>query len=145
MHNKLLFEGTEALSKGNWKEAKIILAKALEAEESPEVYEELARACWWVNDTASVLEYRTKAYQLFLDKNNKNGASRNASWLGIDYLELKGEFAVANGWFQRAENLLEGSAPSLELGLIKLLKARMAFELEPNNENALRLVEKAWC
>ena len=126
MHNKLLFEGTEALSKGHWREAKIILAKALEAEESPEVYEELARACWWVNDTASVLEYRTKAYQLFLDKNDKNGASRNASWLGIDYLELKGEFAVANGWFQRAENLLEGSAPSFELGLIKLLKARMA-------------------
>ena len=143
MHNKLLFEGTEALSKGHWKEAKIILAKALEAGESPEVYEELARACWWVNDTASVLEYRTKAYQLFLNNNDKNGASRNASWLGIDYLELKGEFAVANGWFQRAENLLEGSLPSVELGLIKLLKARMAFELELNNENALKLADES--
>jgi hypothetical protein len=30
MQNRLLFEGTEALSKGNWQKAKIILAKALE-------------------------------------------------------------------------------------------------------------------
>ncbi len=143
MHSSLLIKGRDALAKGNWKEAKRILENALETQQSPEVYEELARACWWVNDISSVFEHRTKAHQLYLDKNDKYGASRNASLLGIDYLELKGEFAVANGWFQRAENLLDGLKPSPELALIKLHKARMAFVRESNNENALRLAEES--
>src|SRR5215831_1093936 len=97
-----------------------------------------------MNDMQSVFEYRTKAYQSFLYKSDNYGASRTASLLGIDYLEFKGEFAVANGWFQRAENLLEGLEPSVELALIILFEARMAFETENNNENALKLVDESW-
>ena len=143
MPDILLQEGRKALSEGKWKEAKTIFERAVEREISPELFEELARACWWLNEIQEVLNFRTKAYQLFLDKNDKLGASRNASWLGIDYLELKGEFAIANGWFQRAENLLEGLQPSLELGLIKLLKARLSFVREDNNENALKLLDES--
>lgn len=143
MHKNLLDRGKEMLSKGDWKGAANILKAALEEEASAEAYEEMARACWWLNDINAVLEFRTKAYQLFLDKNDRYGASRSAAWLGIDYLELKGEFAVANGWFQRAENLLEGLEASLELGLIKLLKGRLAFMTESDNENAHKLLEES--
>ncbi len=57
MHNKLLHEGIEKLSKGEWKEARNTLEAALEKDASAEVYEELARACWWLNDINAVLEY----------------------------------------------------------------------------------------
>ncbi len=143
MKNDLLQKGRSELSKGHWREAKEILSKAVKENPSAESYEELAQACWWVNDIQSILEYRERAYQLYLEKGDKQAASRNASALGIDYLELKGEFAVANGWFQRAENLLEGLEPCPELGFIILLKGRKAFITEPTNENALQFLNES--
>lgn len=50
---------------------------------------------------------------------------------------------MANGWFQLAYNLLEGLEPSCELALIKLLKGRLAFVTESNNENALKFLEES--
>lgn len=143
MNNNLLQDGKEALREGKWKQARIILEKALDIDPSPELYEELTRACWWLNDIPAVFYFRTKAYHSYLDRKDNYGASRNASWLGIDFLELKGEFAVANGWFQLAYNLLEGLEPSCELALIKLLKGRLAFVTESNNENALKFLEES--
>ena len=70
MPDILLQEGRKALSEGKWKEAKTIFERAVEREISPELFEELARACWWLNEIQEVLNFRTKAYQLFLDKND---------------------------------------------------------------------------
>jgi LuxR family transcriptional regulator, maltose regulon positive regulatory protein len=134
--------GCQALSNGEWEKAREFLEKALEKAESAEVYEQLAWACWWLNDVPAVFEYRTKAYNHFLEKNDKLGASRTASWLGLDYLDYKGEFAVATGWFHRAENLLEGTTDSWELGFIKILKARLAYEVDKNIEVAFKLIDE---
>lgn len=139
-----LFEkGKKELALGKWKEARKSLEEATKLHPSAEVYEDLARACWWLNDIPAVLAFREEAYRRYLDTADNLGASRTASWLGIDFLELKGEFAVANGWFQRAEHLLENQPPSLELGLIKLLKGRKAFITDPGNENALALINES--
>ena len=89
----------------NGKKPEIFCNDALKQEESPEVYEELGWACWWLNDASGVFENRTKAFNLYLTKDDKLGAARNACWIGVDYIEFKGEFAVASGWFKRAENL----------------------------------------
>lgn len=142
MKNDSYKKGCEALSKGDWANAGRLLEEALKVEETAEVYENLAWACWWLNNESAVFEYRTKAYNLFLEKNDKFGASRTAAWLGHDYLDFKGEFAVATGWFQRAENLLEGLRASEELGFIKTLKARLAYEVDKNVELALKLLEE---
>lgn len=142
MSNELLNNGRYALAAGEWEKAHEILEKAVKEEESPEAYEELGWACWWLNDAAGVFENRSKAYSLYLEKNDRLGASRNASWMGLDYIEFKGEFAVANGWFQRAENLLEGMPDSWELGFIKILKARWAFQAEKNSELAFNLIDE---
>jgi ATP/maltotriose-dependent transcriptional regulator MalT len=141
MANEQLNKGRLALSTGEWEKARELLEEALKEEESPEVYEELGWSSWWLNDAAGVFENRLKAYNLFLENNNKFGASRNASWLGLDYIEFKGEFAVASGWLQRAESLLEGMPDSWELGLIKILKARWAFQAEKNTELAFKLLD----
>ena len=143
MSNELLNKGRTALSAGEWENAKIFLDKALKEEESAEVYEELGWANWWLNNTSVVFDYRIKAYNLFLKKDDKLGACRNACWIGVDYIEFRGEFAVASGWFKRAESLLEGLPESWEHGLMKILKARWAFQAEKNPELAFKLLEES--
>jgi ATP/maltotriose-dependent transcriptional regulator MalT len=140
MINELLEKGRQALSEGKWETAKNILEKALSEKETAEICEELSWAYWWLNDAVSVFETRTRAYNLFLRNNNNYGASRTACWIGLDYIEFKGEFAVASGWFQRAEKLLEGLPESPELAMIKLLKARWSFQVEKNSNLAHKLI-----
>jgi len=129
MENDLLTRGRNALSTGAWEKARALLEDAVKKEESAEVYEELAWACWWLNDLPGVFEKRLKAYHLFLKNNNKLGASRTAGWTGLDYLEIKGEFAVANGWLRRAEHLLNGIPDSWEQSFIKILRAKWVTSL----------------
>ena len=143
MPNELLNNGRHALATGEWEKALELLEKAVKDEESAEAYEELGWACWWLNDANGVFENRSKAYNLYLEKNDKLGASRNASWIGLDYIEFRGEFAVASGWLKRAESLLAGQPDSIELGFIKLLKARWAFQAEKNPELALKLIDES--
>jgi ATP/maltotriose-dependent transcriptional regulator MalT len=143
LRNDFFLKGHEALAKGEWEIARRYLEEAARIEQSPEVFEQLAWACWWLNDSITVFEYRNKAYNLFLERNDKLGASRTASWLGLDYLDFKGDFAVATGWFQRAENLLEGTTVSWELGFIKILKARLAYEVDKNIDLAFILIDEA--
>jgi len=139
-----LFEkGCEALSIGEWEKARKFLEGALKKEETAKAYEELAWACWWLNDAAGVFENRTKAFKLHIEKNDIYGAARNACWMGVDYIEFKGEFAVASGWFKRAENLLEGSPPSSELSMFKILKARWTFQVDKNAGLAFKLLDES--
>jgi len=141
--DNLIEKGRAALAIGNWGKARDLLEDALKEKETPEAYEELAWAYWWLNDGESVFDLRTKAYNLYLKNNNKPGASRTSCWIGLDYIEFKGEFAIASGWFQRAENLLEGLPDSRELAMIKLLKARWSFQVEKNSELAFQLIDES--
>ncbi len=141
--NEFLKKGRQALASGEWGKAKDLLEKALAADESAEVYEELAWAYWWLNDAVQVFDLRSKAYNLFLKDDNRLGASRTSCWIGLDYIELKGEFAVASGWFQRAGKLLEGLPDSAELAMINLLKARWSFQVEKNSEQAFTLINES--
>lgn len=143
MQNDLLERGRQALAGGMWEEARTLLEDAVRNDNSPKALEELAWACWWLNDIPAVFDVRTRTFNAFLRDNDKRGASRTASWLGLDCLELSGEFAVANGWFQRAENLLEGEPDCRELGLIKALKATLAFRAEKDPARALMLIDES--
>ena len=143
MTNSSLQQGKEAMANGRWKEARHLLEDELQQHSSAEVFEELAKACWWLNDFTPLFDYRLKAYEVFLQQADKKSAARNAAWLGVDYLEIKGEFAIANGWFQRAANLLQHSEDCWELAFITLLKARICFMQQPDNDAALQLVEES--
>ncbi len=143
MQKSLLKKGHEALEAGEWEKARQLLEDAKLKEASPELFEELAWACWWLNDLPCVFEYRTKSHNLFLEEGNKLGAARNACWIGVDHIEFKGEFAIASGWLKRAESLLEGLPESWEHGLMKILKARWAFQADKNPELAFRLLDES--
>jgi len=138
-----LQESREAMTNGQWKEARHLLEQQLQQNSSAEIFEDLARACWWLNDFTALFDYRLKAYEAFIQSGDKRGAARNAGWLGIDYLEIKGEFAIGNGWFQRAATLLQDVDDCWELGFITILKARVCFMQQPTNDEALLLVEES--
>ena len=131
------------MANGRWKEVRELLEHQLQQNPSSEIFEELARTCWWLNDFTALFDYRQKAYEAFIQSGDKRGAARNAGWLFVDYLEFKGEFAIANGWFQRATNLVQDMDDCWELGFITLLKARVCFMQQPTNDAALALVEKS--
>lgn len=131
------------MANGKWEEARQLLEQELQQNPSAEIFEGLAQACWWLNDFAALFAYREKAYESFLEKNDPHGAARNAGWLGLDYLDFKGEFAIANGWFQRAFSLINDEHDSWELAFVNIIKARLAFIQEKTNENALRLVQES--
>jgi LuxR family maltose regulon positive regulatory protein len=143
MPNSPLQESREAMANGQWKEARHLLEQQLQQNPSAEIFEELARACWWLNDFTALFDYRLKAYEAFIQIGDKRGAARTAGWLGIDYIEIKGELPIANGWFQRAANLLQDLDDCWELAFITLLKARVCFMQQPTNDAALQLVEES--
>src|SRR4030095_6487751 len=153
MPNSPLQESREAMANGQWKEARHLLEQQLQqnpsaddyakALASAQIFEELGRACWWLNDFTALFDYRLKAYEAFIQTGDRRGAARTAGWLGLDYLEIKGEFAIANGWFQRAANLLQDVDDCWELGFITLLRARVCFIQQPTNDAALQLVEES--
>ena len=58
--------------------------------------------------------------------------------IGDDHLEFRGERAIANGWFRRAQSLLEGCEPSAEHGWLLAFEGHAAI-LRHDTAEALRL------
>jgi LuxR family transcriptional regulator, maltose regulon positive regulatory protein len=99
-------EGEAALARGAWDEARAIFEQELEAREMVEALEGLSWAAWWVEDVPVCVEARERAYRLSRRQGDVRRAAMLAVWLGHDYLVLRGERAIANGW------LPAGGAPS---------------------------------
>ena len=120
-------EGDAALARGEWDEARAIFEQELEASETVEALEGLSWAAWWVEDVPACLEARERAYRLSRREGDVRRAAMLAVWLGDDHLVLRGERAVANGWFQRAARLLGGLEPCPEHGWLDALVGYMAL------------------
>lgn len=120
-------EGDAALARGAWDEARAIFEQELDARETVDALEGLSWAAWWVEDVAACLEARERAYRLSRREGDLRRAAMLAIWLADDHLVLRGERAIANGWFQRAAGLLEGLEPCPEHGWLDALVGYMAM------------------
>ena len=120
-------EGDAALARGAWREARAIFEQELQARETVDALEGLSWAAWWVDDVAACLEARERAYRLSRREGDLRRAAMLAIWLGDDHLVLRGERAIASGWFQRAARLLEGLEPCPEHGWLDALVGYMAM------------------
>ena len=84
-------------------------------------------AAWWVEDVPTCLEARERAYRLSRQEGDMRRAAMLAIWLADDHLVLRGERAIANGWFQRAARSLEGLELCPEHGWLDALLGYMAM------------------
>jgi DNA-binding NarL/FixJ family response regulator len=116
-----LQEGEAALARGAWAEARAIFERELDERETVEALEGLSWAAWWVEDVATCLEAREGAYRLSRRQGDMRRAAMLALWVADDYLILRGERAIANGWFQRAARILKGLDTCPEHGWLEVL------------------------
>jgi LuxR family transcriptional regulator, maltose regulon positive regulatory protein len=135
-----VWDGEAALARGAWDEARAIFEQELEAGESVEALEGLSWAAWWVEDAPVCFDARERPYRLRRQSGDMRRAAMLALWLADDHLVLRGERAIANGWFQRAARLLEGLKPSPEHGWLDALLGYMALgEGDPTRAKELAL------
>ncbi len=121
-----LREADAALARGAWAEARAIFERELEARETVDALEGLSWAAWWVEDVPVCLEARERAYRLSRREGDVRRAAMLALWLADDHLILRGERAIANGWFQRAARILEGLDTCPEHGWLDALLGYVA-------------------
>jgi LuxR family transcriptional regulator, maltose regulon positive regulatory protein len=108
--------GWAELRDGRWETARTIFDGAADEEESPEAFEGLSWAAWWLDDAEAVFAARERAYRLYRKRGDATDAARMATWLAADQLDFHGAAAVASGWLRRAHRLLEPLDPGPDHG-----------------------------
>src|SRR5258706_14954899 len=112
-----LTAGQQALDRGAWEEARGHFQRALDAGESPEAYEGVAAASWWLEQYAAAIEAREHAYRLYHERGERQAAARVAVWLALDSLDYRNELAGASGWLGPAARPVGGLGPTAALGV----------------------------
>lgn len=135
--------GRHALSRGAWDEARESFEAALRERETPEALEGLSWAAWWLNDADTTFATRESAFRLYRKGGDARGAARMAIWLAADYLDFRGEAAVANGWRERARRLLNTLDETPEHGWFALLEGALALEADDDPATGGRLGARA--
>ena len=126
----LVAAGQAALAKGAWAEARELLIRALKDAETPEALEGFALSCWWLEDIPAMFDARERSFRLYRARGDNRAAARLATALGMDYADFRNELAVATGWFQRADSLLEGIELCAEHGWLALYRGIVCLILE---------------
>jgi LuxR family transcriptional regulator, maltose regulon positive regulatory protein len=119
-------EGNAALTRGAWAQARAIFEQELETHETIDALEGLSWAAWWVEDVATCLASRERAFRLSRREGDLRRAAMLALWVADDHLILRGERAIANGWFQRAARILEELDTCPERGWLDALLGYVA-------------------
>jgi DNA-binding CsgD family transcriptional regulator len=120
-------EGRKALERGAWQEARERFAAASRSEDSGEAWEGLGWAGYWLHDAETTLGARERAFQAYRASDDVRGAGRVAAWLAADFLEFRGDHAVAGGWLERAHRLLDGVPAGADHGWLAVIDG--SFEL----------------
>ena len=108
--------GWAELGVGRWADARSHFERALAREETPEAFEGLSWAAWWLDDAEAVFAAREGAYRLYKTRGEASDAARMATWLAADQLDFNGAWAVASGWLRRAHRLLDPLEPGPDHG-----------------------------
>lgn len=139
----VLDAGWQAVSQGAWSEARDHFEAALAEEETAEALEGLGLAAWFLDDIPVVFDARERAYRLYRERDDRQGAARIAAHLAMDYGLLRAEEAVAQGWFQRAQRLLEGMESTPEHGFLAIQAGVMAIDAMHDTAGALAAAAQA--
>lgn len=112
----------DAASRHNWREAYDAFSAASGAELAPVDLESFAEAAWWTAKREAAIGLRQRSYAGYAAAGDKLAAARIATTLFWDHM-ANGAFAVARGWFAKAERLLEGVPESPVHGYLAVSRA----------------------
>jgi len=117
-------EGRAAFDRCDWPAVLAALrgAEADESELGADDLERLALAATWVGDWDICIAARERAFALYSAAGEQRKAAGLAIELCTDQVARQGQ-AVALGWFERANQLLDGSPPCSELARLEDLRA----------------------
>jgi DNA-binding CsgD family transcriptional regulator len=97
--------GRAAFAAGEWEAAAAAFAAAGDVAAA---LDGLGQVRWFQCRIEEGVALREAAYAAYLRESDEPAAAGCALWLAVEYLSARGAEAVANGWFLRAERLLEG-------------------------------------
>jgi len=129
------------LRDARWAAARSSFKAALAVEETPEAFEGLSWAAWWLDDADTVFDTRERAYHLYRARGDAAGAARMATWLAADQLDFRGAWAVASGWLRRAHRLLDPLEPGPEHGWLAFHEGFLAHA-EGDRDTACKLARQ---
>jgi LuxR family maltose regulon positive regulatory protein len=138
-----LAAGSDALRRGAWEEARARFEAALENEETGEAWEGLGWAGWWLHDPDLTMRARECAYRAHRGAGDRAGNGRVAAWLASDYLEFRGEDAVARGWLERSHRMLDELPEGEEHGWLALNEGAYAADVGGDLERSAALAARA--
>jgi DNA-binding NarL/FixJ family response regulator len=138
-----LESGFAALDAGRYPQARAAFEETLAGEASAAAYDGLAQALRWMGDGAASLAAREEAYRLYRQAGDAARAGLTAGWVAWDTLLLRGDWAVVQGWFARAERLLEDAPQSVEHGWLLFLGALVALNSFADARAAERQADEA--
>jgi LuxR family transcriptional regulator, maltose regulon positive regulatory protein len=124
-------DGWQALREGRWVAARTSFEASLADDGSPEAWEGLGWACYFLDEDPGTFDAREAAYRAYRDRRDDASAARVAAWLAVDHIEFRGEPAVANGWLQRARRLLADQPPGPDHGWLAVHEASLLLLDDP--------------
>jgi ATP/maltotriose-dependent transcriptional regulator MalT len=132
-----------AIASGDWQTARDLYEQLSRETNAPEAWAGLAEAAWLQQDSKLMIDARLAAYRLFRERNDSAAAARMAIAVGNDFLDFRGDAAVANGWFKTARRLLTPLPPSAEHAWLSVWEARLAVIGRQDTAEGTRLAEDA--
>lgn len=135
--------GTAALRRGDWTQAKRLFRVALARRQTPEAFEGLGWAEWWLDHAQASFAARERAYALYRTRGDRCAAARVAVALGVDYIDYRGEPAVGRGWLERSQALLKGLEHTPEYGWTSLWQGHWARVVERDPAKAAAYGKRA--
>ncbi len=112
---------------GRYAEAREAFASLVAAGGGPEAQDGLGNALRWLGEFDACLQARERAHQGYLERGDWAGAALVAAALAADSELLRGEHAVAQGWFGRARELLEDQPDAPAMAWVAVMQAEQRF------------------
>jgi DNA-binding CsgD family transcriptional regulator/Tfp pilus assembly protein PilF len=132
-----------ALDTGDAATARTLYEALSQERNTPEAWAGLAEAAWMQQDSRVMIDARLVAYRLYREQGNDMAAARMAIALGNDFLDFRGDAAVANGWFKYARRLLQPLPPCEEHARLHVWEARLALIGRQDTAEGARLADVA--
>jgi ATP/maltotriose-dependent transcriptional regulator MalT len=135
--------GKAALQRGDWAGARRHFETAIGDKETGPALDGLSDALFYLEELEPSLHHRSRAFAKYREEGDLCRAARAALWLAIGYISAYGNAAVANGWLQRAERLVEEAGPCAERGWLEQLRGKMTPDPAVTARHARQAVEIA--